>query len=72
MDNNKKLYKICCAGKVYLSMKSFDDIYVIADTIQEAHDKSLNKMKELEYTSCVLKVELVADEKESNHCLLII
>jgi hypothetical protein len=69
----KKLFRVACSGMCY-SITTFSDIYVIADSYQEASDKALSKMKELKYDKVddfVSSIELIADEKESNKKLLI-
>lgn len=73
---NKKLFMVtCCGNNGYLSVKSRDSIYVIALDEEQASLFALNKMKELEYDlidDYVSKVELIADEKETNNSILII
>ena len=71
----KKLYQVTCCGKSVFTHNSFGDIFVIAENYQEAKEKALNKMKELKYDKVddyVSKIILVADEEETNKCLLII
>jgi hypothetical protein len=71
----KKLYKLSCSGRGVIDITTFDDIYVIADDMEQASEKALAKMKELKYDMVddfVSSIMLVADEQETNKCLLII
>ena len=70
----KILFKVSCSGNHY-SIVTFSDIYVVAETIQEASDKALAKMKELNYDKVddfVSNVEVIADEEETTKKLLIV
>jgi len=67
----KKLFKVSCSGK----FDTFYDIYVIADTYEDAGNKALQKMKDLRYdkvSDYVSTIELLADEKETTKKLLIL
>jgi hypothetical protein len=71
----KKLFNVTCCGKTYLSIRSKDSIFVIAEDEKEAADKALNKMKELKYDlvdDFVSNVKLIADEKDTNEAILIL
>lgn len=71
----KKLYKVTCCGGYCFDIKKFDNIYVIAEDEKEASDKALNMMKKKKYDRVdefVSEIFLIADENESNNCLLII
>ncbi|MGD0340330.1 MAG: hypothetical protein ABSA76_01295 [Bacteroidales bacterium] len=70
----KTLFKVSCTGGNYTQTTN-SDIYVIAETVQEASDKALAKMKELGYDKVddyVSALEVIADEKEISKKLLII
>jgi len=70
----KKLFKVSCSESAY-NESIFSDIYVIAESCDEASNKALAKMVELRYNlvdDYVSSIELVADEKQSNKKLLII
>ena len=71
----KKLYQVECCGKSCYSINTFSGIFVIAEDEKEAADKALAKMVGLQYNKVndyVSSVKLVADEKETNKCLLIL
>jgi hypothetical protein len=71
----KTLFKISCSKKTaYHELKTFRDIYVVAETVQEASEKALSKMKELGYDEVdgyVSSLEVIADGKEQCMSLLI-
>lgn len=69
----KSLFKVNCTGNGY-TLTTYSDIYVIAETVQEASDKALLKMRELKYDKVddyVSSIEVIADEKEQCKKLLI-
>jgi hypothetical protein len=71
----KTLFKVSCTGGNYILQTTNSDIYVVAETVQEASDKALAKMKELEYDKgddYVSALEVIADEKEISKKLLIV
>ena len=71
----KKLFKVSCSGNMPSQIYTRDDIYVVAQSFEEAGQKALQKMKELNYNKIdeyVSNIEMVADEQESNKHLLIV
>jgi len=69
----KILFKVSCTGNGY-TQTTYSNIYVVAETVQEASDKALAKMKELRYDRVddyVSSIEVIADEKEQSKKLLI-
>jgi len=70
----KKLFKVSCSESAY-NESIFSDIYVIAESYDEASNKAIAKLVELRYNlvdAYVSSIELIADEKQSNKKLLVI
>ena len=70
----KKLFRVSCSGNGY-SITTNDNIYVVAESFEEASTKALDKMRALQYDKVdgyVSDIKLIADEDESNKILLII
>lgn len=71
----KRLYKVTCSGRSSFSITNFENIYVVALDVKEAADKAMDRIRELGYDKVddyVSQVTLVADEMESNRCLLVV